>query len=67
MIATGTEKVHRTDLPGITGPKRATSDGYPTESDSGVARSVSEMGPREELGERKRSARRRLNIVRCEQ
>jgi hypothetical protein len=64
-MATGTEKVHRTNLPGITGP----SDGYPTESDSRVAGGVSEMGPRKELGERKRSAKRRtgLNIVRCEQ
>jgi hypothetical protein len=45
------------------------SDGYPTESDSRVAGGVSEMGPRKELGERKRSAKRRtgLNIVRCEQ
>jgi len=50
MMATGTEKVHRTDLPGITGPRGATSNGYPTESDSGVAGRVSEMGPREELG-----------------
>jgi hypothetical protein len=34
----------------------------------GVVGGVSEMGPRKELGERKRSAKRRtrLNIVRCE-
>jgi hypothetical protein len=36
MMATGTEKVHRTDLPEITGPKLAMSDGYSTESDSGL-------------------------------
>lgn len=63
MMATGTGKVHRTDLPlGITGPMGTTRDSYPTEPDSEVA--AIWMG-----GERKRSAgrRRRLNIVRCEQ